>query len=193
MSTTSAPTRPKRWTTRISRIRWPKRSEKGRIRARHRPLRFGRGNGHHAQQASAHPRRSGVAQGDRRTCQKTQQRQRHRSAGTLHHQRRSGGVHRDLPHYRVRGRPSRTPHRQRFPSRAANRSARPASSLLHYGTRCETDAAARPLQPLPVEKYPVERRGYSFAPARDRRTIRKEPSRCPTSRHKRRPPSTNSL
>ena len=27
MSTTSAPTRPKRWTTRISRIRWPKRSK----------------------------------------------------------------------------------------------------------------------------------------------------------------------
>ena len=28
MSTTSAPTRPKRWTTRISRIRWPKRSKR---------------------------------------------------------------------------------------------------------------------------------------------------------------------
>lgn len=84
--------------------------------------------------------------------------------GTLHHQRRSGGVHRDLPHYRVRGRPSRTPHRQ--DSRQGPRIDRPAraSSLLRYGTRCETDAAARPLQPLPVEKYPVERRGIVLRP-----------------------------
>ena len=42
-------------------------------------------------------------------------------------------------------------------------------------------------------EIPRRKAGYSFAPARDRRTIRKEPSRCPTSRHKRRPPSTNSL
>ena len=45
----------------------------------------------------------------------------------------------------------------------------------------------------PCGEIPRRKAGYSFAPARDRRTIRKEPSRCPTSRHKRRPPSTNSL
>lgn len=52
--------------------------------------------------------------------------------GTLHHQRRSGGVHRDLPHYRVRGRPSRTPHRQ--DSRQGPRIDRPPGHRACFAT-----------------------------------------------------------
>ena len=61
----------------------------GRTGTGHRPLRFGRGDDHDAQQAPGHPGRTVLGRGGGLADPPPQRRQRDRLPGALHHQRRS--------------------------------------------------------------------------------------------------------
>ena len=75
-------------------------------------MRFRRGDGHDAQQASGHPGRAVLEYGGGNADAPAQRRQRHRFPGAVHQQRRGRGHARSFPPHTVRGRAPRAAHRE---------------------------------------------------------------------------------